>query len=151
MLYCDVAHLELSTVMREDKSLIMHVAFVDLSSTERYRCLPSPTHHLRFLELQLDLLDDFRVRLLQLMKLESGDPLAGRYAAILNGANYIISVLQEWSEQVVCFLFPGQLPAQLGLLSNNSLVHQPMEQKQQILQCIVLGGLWQVECTISSA
>ncbi|XP_072036444.1 RAD50-interacting protein 1-like isoform X2 [Amphiura filiformis] len=68
--------------------------------TERYRCLPSPTHHLRFLELQLDLLDDFRVRLLQLIKLESGNPLAGRYAAILNGANYIIGVLQEWSEQV---------------------------------------------------
>ncbi|XP_038064366.1 RAD50-interacting protein 1-like isoform X2 [Patiria miniata] len=68
--------------------------------TERYRVLPSPTHHLRFLELQLDLLDDFRVRLLQVMKLESTDPLAGRHSAILNGANYIIDILKEWSEQV---------------------------------------------------
>ncbi|XP_022095559.1 RAD50-interacting protein 1-like isoform X2 [Acanthaster planci] len=68
--------------------------------TERYKVLPSPTHHLRFLELQLDLLDDFRVRLLQVMKQESADPLAGRHSAILNGVNYIMDILKEWSEQV---------------------------------------------------
>ncbi|XP_033630569.1 RAD50-interacting protein 1-like isoform X1 [Asterias rubens] len=68
--------------------------------TERYKVLPSPTHHLRFLELQLYLLDDFRVRLLQVMKLELNDPLAGRHSAILNGVNYIMDILKEWSEQV---------------------------------------------------
>ncbi|XP_063961152.1 RAD50-interacting protein 1-like isoform X1 [Lytechinus pictus] len=68
--------------------------------TERYKVLPSPSHHLRFLDLQIDLLDDFRVRLLQVMRQEASNPLGDHYASILNGVHYIITVLGEWSEQV---------------------------------------------------
>ncbi|XP_071500381.1 RAD50-interacting protein 1-like isoform X1 [Diadema antillarum] len=68
--------------------------------TERYRSLDSPTHHLRFLDLQLELLDDFRVRLLQVMRQEASNPLGDHYTAMLNGVHYIITVLSEWSEQV---------------------------------------------------
>ncbi|XP_071840585.1 RAD50-interacting protein 1-like [Apostichopus japonicus] len=68
--------------------------------TERYKSLPSPTHHLRFLELQLDLIDDFRIRLLQVMKLKSSAPLSGQYCAIVNGIEYILGVLEEWSNQL---------------------------------------------------
>ncbi|XP_030840743.1 RAD50-interacting protein 1 isoform X2 [Strongylocentrotus purpuratus] len=68
--------------------------------TERYKVLPSPSHHLRFLDLQIDLLDDFRVRLLQVMRQEASNPLGDHYAAILNGVHYIIMVLGEWSDQV---------------------------------------------------
>lgn len=71
-----------------------------LAITERYRVLPSPSHHLRFLDLQIDLLDDFRVRLLQVMRLESSNPLGDHYSAILNGVHYIITVLGEWSDQI---------------------------------------------------
>jgi hypothetical protein len=47
------------------------------------------------LELQLELLDDFRVRFLQLLH-ETLDPLSSRLIAILNTINYLASVLQEW-------------------------------------------------------
>ncbi|KAJ8928351.1 hypothetical protein NQ314_019081 [Rhamnusium bicolor] len=47
-------------------------AFITLlqTITERYESLPQPGHRLQFLELQLELLDDFRVRLLQLVNAE---------------------------------------------------------------------------------
>nr|XP_006814775.1 PREDICTED: RAD50-interacting protein 1-like [Saccoglossus kowalevskii] len=68
--------------------------------TDRYKNLPYPVHRLRFLELQLELLDDFRIRLLQVMKEESKVPLEPNFSAILNALNYVMVVLQEWSEQV---------------------------------------------------
>lgn len=66
-----------------------------LTITERYSSLPQPGHRLQFLELQLELLDEFRVRLLQLLH-ETSDPLSPRLIAILNTINYLASVLQEW-------------------------------------------------------
>ncbi|CAG2052936.1 unnamed protein product [Timema podura] len=67
-----------------------------LTMTERYTSLPQPGHRLQFLELQLELLDDFRVRLLQLLHEETSDPLSSRLPAILNTIHYLASVLQEW-------------------------------------------------------
>ena len=68
-----------------------------LTITERYSSLPQPGHRLQFLELQLELLDDFRVRLLQLLKEEESlEPLNSRLPAILNTVSYIASVLLEW-------------------------------------------------------
>nr|CAD7571698.1 unnamed protein product [Timema californicum] len=67
-----------------------------LTMTERYTGLPQPGHRLQFLELQLELLDDFRVRLLQLLHEETSDPLSSRLPAILNTIHYLASVLQEW-------------------------------------------------------
>ena len=43
--------------------------------TERYLLLPEPGQRLQFLELQLELLDDLRVRLLQLLRNENQQPL----------------------------------------------------------------------------
>ncbi|XP_070580995.1 RAD50-interacting protein 1-like isoform X1 [Ptychodera flava] len=68
--------------------------------TDRYKNLPYPTHRLQFLDLQLYLLDDFRIRLLQVKKEEAKTPLGPKYSAILNVLNYVIEVLQEWSDQV---------------------------------------------------
>ncbi|KAJ9577197.1 hypothetical protein L9F63_006254, partial [Diploptera punctata] len=68
-----------------------------LTITERYSSLPQPGHRLQFLELQLELLDDFRVRLLQLLKEEESlEPLSSRLPPILNTISYIASVLMEW-------------------------------------------------------
>lgn len=64
--------------------------------TERYTCLPQPGHRLQFLQLQLDLLDDFRVRLLQLLHVEPPDLLASRLPVILNAVSYVANVLTEW-------------------------------------------------------
>ncbi|KAG8142656.1 hypothetical protein E2320_005864, partial [Naja naja] len=56
---------------------------------------------LRFLELQKELADDFRIRLTQVMKEETRTPLAFRYCAILNAVNYIATVLADWADNVL--------------------------------------------------
>ncbi|XP_055046357.2 RAD50-interacting protein 1 [Misgurnus anguillicaudatus] len=68
--------------------------------TERYRSLPCPRAQLSFLALQKELMDDFRIRLTQVMKEESRQPLSPRYCAILNATNYISTVLSDWGDNV---------------------------------------------------
>ncbi|KAG9280328.1 RAD50-interacting protein 1 [Astyanax mexicanus] len=68
--------------------------------TDRYRSLPCPQAQLSFLALQRELVDDFRIRLTQVMKEESRQPLGARYCAILNAANYISTVLSDWGDNV---------------------------------------------------
>ncbi|XP_071948017.1 RAD50-interacting protein 1-like [Antedon mediterranea] len=77
-------------------------SFVTLLSviTDRYKTVPFPTNQLQFLVLQLDLLDDFRVRLLQVAKQEAYNPLSNVYCAIINSVNYVIRVLEDWSDQL---------------------------------------------------
>lgn len=61
---------------------------------ERYCILPQPAHQLRFLELQISLIDNFRRRLVQLHKTSVST------LNILNAIFYISSVLREWGENV---------------------------------------------------
>ncbi|XP_076152379.1 RAD50-interacting protein 1 [Alosa pseudoharengus] len=81
--------------------------------TDRYRSLPSPRAQLSFLALQRELVDDFRIRLTQVMKEESRNPLGVRYCAILNAANYISAVLIDWGDNVF-FLQLQQAAVALG-------------------------------------
>lgn len=71
--------------------------------TERYETLPQPGHKLQFLQLQLDLIDDFRVRLLQMLREENLEPLTSKFPNILNTVNYVRNVLEEWSVNTVRF------------------------------------------------
>ncbi|XP_063304190.1 RAD50-interacting protein 1 [Pelobates fuscus] len=68
--------------------------------TDRYKNVPTASRKLKFLELQKDLVDDFRIRLTQVMKEESRSPLAFKYCAILNAVNYIGTVLGDWADNV---------------------------------------------------
>ncbi|XP_073184593.1 RAD50-interacting protein 1 isoform X2 [Lepidochelys kempii] len=68
--------------------------------TDRYKNLPTASRKLQFLELQKDLVDDFRIRLTQVMKEETRASLAFRYCAILNAVNYIGTVLADWADNV---------------------------------------------------
>ncbi|EDL99391.1 rCG24439, isoform CRA_a [Rattus norvegicus] len=70
--------------------------------TDRYKNLPTASRKLQFLELQKDLVDDFRIRLTQVMKEETRAPLGFRYCAILNAVNYISTVLADWADNVSC-------------------------------------------------
>ncbi|XP_012732161.3 RAD50-interacting protein 1 [Fundulus heteroclitus] len=81
--------------------------------TERYRALPSPAAQLRFFGLQKELVDDFRIRLTQVMKEESRCPLGSRYCAILNAVNYISTILRDWGDNVF-FLQLQQAVVSLG-------------------------------------
>lgn len=55
----------------------------------------------QFLELQLELIDDWRVRLLQLLHEDYADPLESLMPRILNSLNYVQTVLSEWGVTVV--------------------------------------------------
>ena len=63
-----------------------------------------PYHRLDFLELQLELLEDYRYRLMQIKTDVMQDPLGQCYAALLNTVSYMTEVLREWTELVVSFI-----------------------------------------------
>ncbi|XP_058834029.1 RINT1-like protein [Topomyia yanbarensis] len=65
---------------------------------ERYCALPQPGQQLQFLDLQLELIDNFRRRLVQLHNSPGADNVSS--TKILNAINYITSVLREWGENV---------------------------------------------------
>ncbi|XP_013109700.1 RINT1-like protein [Stomoxys calcitrans] len=62
---------------------------------DRYYSLIQPGHQLQFLSLQLELIDNFRRRLVQLHSSGMVDSIP-----ILNAINYIKMVLSEWGENV---------------------------------------------------
>ncbi|XP_023330399.1 RAD50-interacting protein 1 [Eurytemora carolleeae] len=69
-----------------------------LSVTERYKFLSDSHHRLEFLKLQLDLIEDFRVRLVQLARTEKKSPLSSNLCPILNTLEHLILVLGNWAE-----------------------------------------------------
>lgn len=69
--------------------------------TERYELLTQPGHRLQFLELQLELLDDFRVRLLQLTNAETGNVVESKMPMIANTLYYVENVLVDWGNTLV--------------------------------------------------
>ncbi|XP_066210428.1 RAD50-interacting protein 1-like isoform X1 [Saccopteryx leptura] len=87
--------------------------------TDRYKSLPIASRKLQFLELQKDLVDDFRIRLTQVMKEETRAPLGFRYCAILNAVNYISTVLADWADNV--FFLQLQQAALEVFADNNTL------------------------------
>lgn len=88
--------------------------------TERYESLPQPGHRLQFLDLQLELLDDFRVRLLQLLHEENDDDATYRTALIANTAHYVEDVLIDWGS-MLHFLKLYYYQSQLEGLPTNDL------------------------------
>ncbi|XP_074606073.1 RAD50-interacting protein 1-like isoform X2 [Acropora palmata] len=69
--------------------------------TDRYVNLPDICHQEQFLEVQLSLLESFITKL-TLEAEENSFASAGlHYCSVLNAANYIEIILQEWSEQVL--------------------------------------------------
>lgn len=83
----------------DDSCFEMYLNFYFM--TDRYKYLPSPEHRLKFLDMQLELLEDFRIRLVQVMKEVTHDSLGDTFCAILNGVHYITDVHREWCNTTV--------------------------------------------------
>lgn len=66
--------------------------------TDRYKPLPQPGHRLQFLEVQLDVLDEFRVRAVQLARELQLDPVASHYPAILCTLHHLACTLRDWGD-----------------------------------------------------
>ena len=92
-----------------------------LISTDRYRNLPDVGHQEEFLDVQLFLLDSFISRLTLEAEETSFAPAGLHYCSVLNAANYIELILQEWSEQVVC-TFPNSGEMALPHSSVNKII-----------------------------
>jgi len=61
-------------------------------------------HQLQFVQLQLELLDDYRVRLVQIrseLQSHGTSPINLENCSILNTVKYIIGILQQWTDQPV--------------------------------------------------
>lgn len=69
---------------------------------ERYCNLPQPGHQLQFLNLQLELIETFRRRLVYF--LNNADKSVSS-TMVINAVNYVNSVLREWGENVVSTMF----------------------------------------------
>nr|CAG4650082.1 EOG090X04F1 [Sida crystallina] len=78
-----------------------------IAITERYKPLPQPGHRLQFLDLQLDLLDEFRIRLLQLARqdafldIQLSTKTTPNMCTILNTVAAIINALDDWSDSLL--------------------------------------------------
>lgn len=104
-------------------------AFITLlqTITDRYESLPQPGHRLQFLELQLELLDDFRVRLLQLVNAEEGDIIESTVSSIANSIYYIESVLLDWGAMLVSIVSTVFIKASF-------LILQSVKKRRQIFE-----------------
>ena len=71
------------------------------SITARYRLLEYPELQLKFVRLQCELLEDFRMRLVQILRQEQDRgpaQLSDKFGLILNSAHHLITVLESWSD-----------------------------------------------------
>ena len=73
-----------------------------MSFSDRYINLPDICHQELFLDVQLSLLESFINRLTRKEVENSYTPTGPHYCSVLNAANYVETILQEWNEQVVC-------------------------------------------------
>ncbi|CAD5115923.1 DgyrCDS4853 [Dimorphilus gyrociliatus] len=69
-----------------------------LTMTDRYKSVDNMSVKLKFASLQLQLLDDFRIRLIQIKAQIDNNPVSGQMCAILNTVFYVSQVLKEWSD-----------------------------------------------------
>ena len=85
-----------------------------LSVTERYKYLPHSQHRLQFLQLQLELLEDFRLRLVQLLRSENEEPLQSNLCPILCTVHHLITILANWAETPFFLQLEHQKQEQAG-------------------------------------
>lgn len=77
------------------------INFFSLVYIDRYENLPYASKKLRFLKMQITLMDDYRLRLCQINRDELKDPLSKTNFGVLNAINYILFILDEWKNSKV--------------------------------------------------
>ncbi|XP_068762247.1 RAD50-interacting protein 1-like [Montipora capricornis] len=124
-------------------------AFMILLSvmTDRYINLPDICHQELFLDVQLSLLESFINRLTLKEVENSCTPTGPHYCSVLNAANYIEIILQEWNEQVL-FLKLHQHQASCIVSTNymNSANAEcpPLDGKREEEELAAVGSIFHV-------
>ncbi|KAK2724353.1 hypothetical protein QYM36_001011 [Artemia franciscana] len=104
LLSSDTAWLSTSGV-EFDVAMVLDVTEVSekfaktlLAITDRYNVLPQVEHRLQFLDLQLQLLEDFQIRMVQMKNEFEDQPLGESFCGVLNILNYVILILKDWED-----------------------------------------------------
>lgn len=71
------------------------------SIKDRYYNLPYPSKKIRFVNLQIDLLKDFHLRLCQILRDEGNNIFSKTYLGVLTTIDYVLKVLEEWKNSKV--------------------------------------------------
>jgi len=71
-----------------------------LTVTDRYKNLSEWKEKVRFLDLQLSLLDDFRLRITQIIRSIACSASNDQTYAVVNAASYIASMLADWADNL---------------------------------------------------
>lgn len=69
--------------------------------TDRFNELPYQTKKLQFVSLQIELINDFHLRICQIIRDEAKSPFGKIYLGSLNAVNYIMNILDEWKNSTV--------------------------------------------------
>jgi hypothetical protein len=77
--------------------------FVTLPIPDRYKDLPTHHDQTRFLEVQLDLLQEFINKLKYRAEEYSSNPVDLLFLSVLNAAHFTSCVLEDWTEQAVSY------------------------------------------------
>lgn len=72
--------------------------------TDRFNELPYQSKKLQFIALQIELINDFHLRICQIIRDEAKAPFGKIYLGALNAVNYVMSVLDEWKNSTVLFI-----------------------------------------------
>ncbi|RUS71090.1 hypothetical protein EGW08_021151 [Elysia chlorotica] len=129
--YKDISDLDEVRVPECAESFMMLLQTI----TDRYRKLPVSDAKLQFLGLQLELLEDFRMRLVQVMKNTSTAPTGHIQCAVLNAVHYVTQVLRDWSEltfflQLLCYKNNRSFKTEIA---ESSDLDQPVIMKEKLM------------------
>jgi len=69
--------------------------------TDRFSELPYQSKKLKFVSLQVELINDFHLRICQIVRDEAKSPFGKTYLGALNAVNYVINILDEWKNSTV--------------------------------------------------
>lgn len=105
MLISDTAWSTLSGLDDDKVTEVAHTFLALLSTmTDRYSLLPQPGHRLQFVDLELELIDDLRISLLQILHSEHGDPINSKVPAILNTVFHLKTALEQYDASPMVLL-----------------------------------------------
>lgn len=78
-----------------------HFYFTFCCILDRYKNLPNSKDQLKFVNVQIELLQEFTNQLNFRTEENCTNPLDGIFLSVLNAAYFVTYILEDWSEQAV--------------------------------------------------
>lgn len=135
------------------------------SIMERSQCIRDSKHKEAFIDLMLELIDDFRLRLTQLTRSSISElndnednsrwPFSPRFYAIINALSYLKEVMEEWSitpffldEEEVVKSSPGMSDSRIKSHGHRDVQDKSREEKIRETICLLQHMLQEMQSRI---